>query len=279
VKRTITDDLATALIVEDDIDWDIRLKSQLYEFAEAVHILTQPLASDKTRYVDPTFPTPKKGVSDPIDIHVGPNSAAPATIAPQNSPYGDHWDVLWLGHCGVRFPEKVRDSNLPRGRVLFHDETVPSAQHVSLQFGTDELTKLYPNHTRAVHHTAEGVCSLAYAITQRAARQILYDLGLKEFRAPFDIMLRQYCDGHDGRRVRKCYTAQPQYFQHHRPVGSKTKNSDINIGGEDGFNEKAHTFNIRWSTRMNMQKLVDGDTDFEDQWSDNLPGMSKAYRA
>lgn len=198
---------------------------------------------------------------------------------PQRSPYGDNWDLLWSGHCGVRFPEKERDSNLPRGRVLFDDETVPSSQHVNLQFGTDELVKMYANHTLAVHHTAETVCSLAYAITQRAARQILYDIGLKELRGPYDIMLREYCDGLEGRKVRKCYTAQPQYFQHHRVRGDKSKNSDISTGGEGdhGFNEHVHTFNIRWSTRMNMQKLVDSETDFEDQYPDNAPASNRTY--
>jgi hypothetical protein len=276
--RIVAQDLSSALIVEDDVDWDIHLKSQLYAFAGAVQVLTQPLASNNARYADPTFPTPSEGM-DPEEIHIGPNSLPPATLAPHLSPYGDNWDMLWLGHCGTRFPDKERDRNLPRGRVLLADETVPASQHVSLQFGTDELVTRYANHTRAVHHTAEGVCSLAYAVTQRAARQILYDLGLKKLRGPFDIMLREYCDGLQGRKVRNCYTAQPQYFQHHRPIGYKSKNSDINgVGdGDDEFNPNAHTFNIRWSTRMNMQRLVDGDTDFEDQWPDDAPATNKTY--
>jgi hypothetical protein len=247
--------------VEDDVDWDIHLKSQLYNFAGAVHILTQPSGGGET---------------ETEDIRIGPNSALPSMPPPEKTPYGDNWDVLWLGHCGARFPMK-EDRNLPLGRILFYDETVPAAQHVGLQFGNDELTRVYPNHTRAVHHTAEGVCSLAYAVTQRAARQILYDFGLKELGAPFDIMLRQYCDGVGDRKVRSCYTAQPQYFQHHRPVGQKSKNSDINTDQHEEFIEKAHTFNIRWSTRMNLQRLVDGETDFQDQWPDDAPGSQKVY--
>lgn len=266
-SRIVTENLASALIVEDDVDWDIRIKSQLHQFAGAVHVLTQPLTSESRKEVESA------------DIHIGPGSSAPLTLAPKRSPYGDNWDMLWLGHCGARFPDKEKDGNLPRGRVLFNDETVPSSQHVSLQFGTDELVKRYANHTRAVHHTAESVCSLAYAVTQRAARQILFDIGLKELRGPYDIMLREYCDGIGGRKVRNCYTAQPQYFQHHRPVGSKRKNSDINGDeeGEEEFNERAHTYNIRWSTRMNMQRLVDGETGFEDQWPDHAPASNRTY--
>lgn len=252
--------------MEDDVDWDIRIKSQLHQFAGAVHVLTQPLVS-------------KRKEVESEEINIGRNLPAPPTPVPTRSPYGDNWDMLWLGHCGVRFPEREKDSELPLGRVLFTDETVPSSQHIGLQFGTDELATRYANHTRAVHHTAETVCSLAYAVTQRAARQILYDIGLKELRGPFDIMLREYCDGIEGRKVRNCYTAQPQYFQHHRPVGSKRKSSDINGGEkrEEDFNEQAHTYNIRWSTRMNMQRLVDGETEFEDQWPDDAPASNRTY--
>ncbi|RDI85334.1 hypothetical protein Vi05172_g4672 [Venturia inaequalis] len=266
IQRIVTENLESALIVEDDVDWDIRIKSQLHHFADAVQVLTQPLASDREEV-------------RPEDVYIGPESPAPRTLKPETSPYGDNWDMLWLGHCGVRFPEKEKDGHLPRNRVLFKDETVPSSQHISLQFGTDELVKRYANHTRAVHHTAETVCSLAYAITQRSARQILYDIGLKELRGPYDIMLREYCDGIGGRKVRNCYTAQPQYFQHHRPAGSKRKNSDINSDeeGEEEFNQHAHTYNIRWSTRLNMQRLVDGETEFEDQWPDDAPASNRTY--
>lgn len=252
--------------MEDDIDWDIRIKSQLHQFAAAVHVLTQSPVSGRKE-------------TEPEDIYIGPGLPAPRTLMPTRSPYGDEWDMLWLGHCGVRFPEKERDKNLPRNRVLYKDETVPSSQHIGLQFGTDELVKRYANHTRAVHHTAETVCSLAYAVTQRAARQILYDIGLKELRGPYDIMLREYCDGLGGRKVRNCYTAQPQYFQHHRPVGSKKKNSDISGGeqSEDEYNEQAYTYNVRWSTRMNMQRLVDGESEFEDQWPDDTPALNRTY--
>lgn len=241
-------------------------------------MLTQPLASDPTRYSDSTFVQPREDVEFE-EFHIGPDSTAPRTIVPKRSPYGDNWDILWLGHCGTRFPDKEKDEDLPRGRVLFKDETVPSSQHLSLQFGTDDLIRRYANHTRAVHHTAESVCSLAYAVTQRAARQILFDIGLKELRGPYDIMLREYCDGIGARKTRNCYTAQPQYFQHHRPVGSTRKNSDINSGDkdEDEFNEQAHTYNIRWSTRMNLQRLVDGETEFEDQWPDDDPASNRTY--
>lgn len=80
--------------------------------------------------------------------------------------------------------------------------------------------------------------------------------------------------------MRKCYTAQPSYMAHHRAAGKASKSSDINDW--EGQEEKAevespnaYTFNVRLSTKMNMQKLVDGDTDYVDQWPDEKEGMNK----
>ena len=51
------------LIIEDDVDWDIHLKTQIKLLSTAVHSFTS---------VPPRDPTP----------------------------YGRNWDILWLGHCG-----------------------------------------------------------------------------------------------------------------------------------------------------------------------------------
>ncbi|KAE9982698.1 hypothetical protein EG328_010691 [Venturia inaequalis] len=275
--RVVDQDLTTALIMEDDVDWDIRVKSQLYEFAGAVNLLTQPLAHGNSEYADPTFPTPKEKSSIHTEVYPGPKLK---TRPPKVSPYGDDWDVLWLGHCGARFPSMQQDPALPQGRALINDLTAPSQQHVFVGFGSDEILRAYPNHTRAISHTAEVVCTLAYAVSQRAARQILFDVGLRALENPFDIMLRKYCDGIGGRQVRKCYTAQPSYMAHHRAAGKASKSSDIHDwkGEEEEAaveSTNAYTFNVRLSTKMNMQKLVDGDTDYVDQWPDEREGMNK----
>lgn len=112
-------------------------------------------------------------------------------LAPSHSPYGDSWDVLWFGHCGTRFPEAERD-NTQRGRVVIRDdETVVDAESFQAGFGSMDIVELYPSHTRVIHHTAENVCSLAYAVSQRAARQMLYQFSLLEFDAPYDLMIRK----------------------------------------------------------------------------------------
>lgn len=75
--------------MEDDMDWDIRLKSQLLEFAKGVRTI----------------------------------SNVPLT-QPQNSPYSDDWDILWPGHCGEVLP--LDDD---RRYVINNDPTVPPKEH------------------------------------------------------------------------------------------------------------------------------------------------------
>jgi GR25 family glycosyltransferase involved in LPS biosynthesis len=266
VKTVVEQNLSTALIIEDDIDWDIRIKSQLEDFAQAVRTLTTP-KTDGLTYADPTFPIPRDG-SDPTEITF---SSLPPTLPSTVSPYGDNWDLLWLGHCGTSFPEKGRDDAVPQGRVIiFGDQTVPAKHHHFPGFGSDELTVHYPNHTRVIHHTAQPVCTFAYAVTQRAARQILFQMGVKSFYSPIDLMLAHYCDGRDGRKVRRCYTAQPQYFNHHRSAGKTQYYSEVR-DLEKKINRKPFTKNIRWSMRMNLEKLTDGETELDDQYPDEMP--------
>src|SRR6266496_4274023 len=75
IKTVIEQDLSTALIIEDDVDWDIHFRSQLQHFAQAVKTLTTP-KTDGSQYADPTFPTPRDD-SDPAEIYL---SSLPPTL-------------------------------------------------------------------------------------------------------------------------------------------------------------------------------------------------------
>ena len=62
---------------------------------------------------------------------------------------------------------------------------------------------------------------------------------------------------------------QPQLFQHHRPKGLRAAFSDISDHG-GGVNDRATTANIRWSVRLNFEKLVGGATDWVDSYPDKM---------
>ncbi|EGO54786.1 hypothetical protein NEUTE1DRAFT_118315 [Neurospora tetrasperma FGSC 2508] len=147
VLNTIIDhNLTSALILEDDADWDIRLKSQLQVFARAA----QPFTVNTHQAA--TVTDPDKIINVPItSIPSLPNQAS-------SSPYGNNWDALWLGHCGTNLPTSTTLTTAPTNTSLlrvtiFNDLTVPNPQYLkahpfALQ---DQLAELYPPHTRVVH--------------------------------------------------------------------------------------------------------------------------------
>jgi hypothetical protein len=148
-------------------------------------------------------------------------------------------------------------------RVVFlQDHTVPEKHYLNNYY-----EKEIPPHTRVVHHPRGSVCSLAYAISQAGARRILYDMGIKAFTKPFDIMLRDFCDGANGHETHNCLTVQPQLFSSHWPVGMTGAESDISAM-KNQPRDKANTQNIRWSTRINIERLLRGQTEFVDQYPD-----------
>lgn len=266
ILRVVELNLTSALILEDDVDWDIRLKHQLRDFASAANALTQPLLANSGGYADPTYMGPKASLVQGEDMTL---DKLPPTVLPRASPYGDEWDVLWLGHCGMNFPTNPGFPKHPKGRVIHKDDvTVPETHYLRSLIIPADLKEVYPSHTRVVHHAAEGVCTLGYAVTQAAARRLLYSVGIKQLNSAFDIMLREYCDGTSSRRYHRCLSVQPELFNHHRPVtGSRASFSEISNHG-DSANEKAYTENIRWSVKVNFDKLVHGEEDYIDQYPD-----------
>jgi hypothetical protein len=172
----------------------------------------------------------------------------PATIQPSKSPYGDDWDVLWLGHCGMQVPTQ-RTPNLSKGRVvLTPDPFVPTKDSINIDSNEGDN---YPNQTRVYHHTYAPECSLAYAISQRSARRILYEATQRNVTEGFDSMLREMCDAApDSATKLVCITTQPSLFSRWQQGGSQ---------------------HVRWSVRMNMGKYVRGD---EREWIDQYPEES-----
>lgn len=255
----VEQNISSALILEGDVDWDIRIKSQMRDFARASRRLIQPSRGTTNTFLDPTYPSPRpdQEYSD-FDI-----DADDPTTPPHTSPYGDldRWDVLWLGHCGARFP-RASDMNTPLGRVIMSDDdTVPEPENIDVEWGEDELLRQYPPHTRVVSRARMNTCSFSYGVSQDGARSLLYELGIHHVNDPTDIMLRAICDGTGGRRLLKCLTVQPTLFSHHRPKGSQAHFSDISDTG-NGMNDHAFTHNIQWSMRVNFPKLVAGETDY-----------------
>ncbi|KAK4195479.1 family 25 putative glycosyltransferase [Triangularia verruculosa] len=274
LQRIVRENITSALILEDDADWDIRLKQQMQVFAQAARAFTQP-----ARRAGATAKTLSVQKSTELSI-----SQLPTTSRPRVTPYGDNWDLLWLGHCGTDFPSastivgnKAATSKpgIPLLRVTIpNDGTVPDPKHLkahpfALQ---DTLAKEYPPHTRIVHASSKTTCTQAYAVSRQGARKLLYQFGLKTLTAGWDLMLGDWCDGlytsHEQDRAPVCVTVQPPLFSHHYGKGAA---SDITAPGGGFVNkDKEMTPYIRLSVRVNMERMVNGVgvSGLVDQWPD-----------
>lgn len=256
-------------MVEGDVDWDVNIRPQMRDFALASRSLLQPLVGTTDQFLDPTRSRPGDG-APPVNLNA--RDAAQRVAEPVTSPYGDvdRWHLFWLGHCGARFP-RTSDGDMALGRaVIDGDETVPETQHLDVEYGSSELLREYPPHTRVVSAAPENTCTLAYAVTGGGARRLLYELSVHEMTGTNDMMFRSVCQGSDGHARATCLTVQPQLFQHHRPAGPKRGFSDINDFGP-AINEHAYSRNIRWSTRLNFAQLLQNGTNYVDQFPDGQP--------
>ena len=239
MDRVVKRGLSSALIMEDDVDWDVRVKEILKDYALSSNALL----------------TSSPGSTIAFD-RLSLNPAA------TTSPYGDGWDVLWLGHCGMQW-------ETGESRVIHtNDVSVPETQYLhSWDINEETPLIIYPNHTRIAMPLAEGVCSLAYAVSQQGARSILNSIGLQKLDKAFDLMLRDFCTGDNGREHHRCLGVLPQIFDHYRRKGSTNGDSDIEDHG-GAIRETAYTPNIRYSVRMNMDRILRGETTYKDQYPD-----------
>ncbi|KAM3414604.1 hypothetical protein BST61_g9763 [Cercospora zeina] len=126
LQHVVKENIETALIMEDDADWDVNLKQQLVDFARG------------SKYL--------QGNSD----------------SETSSPYGDDWDMLWLGHCGVyhgprssqRFWTSRDDPTVVPPELHRWQRRRPDMRHPLLS----------SNFSRITFAAKGGLCAIAYAI-------------------------------------------------------------------------------------------------------------------
>lgn len=85
IKHVYQSNFETALILEDDADWDIAIRKQMINISSAVRQLTK---------------TPET----------------------ESTPYGRSWDVLWLGHCAEHWDEDSETITFDDAHVCPHED-------------------------------------------------------------------------------------------------------------------------------------------------------------
>ncbi|MCJ1266667.1 hypothetical protein MMC22_006552 [Lobaria immixta] len=220
--RIVSENLLSGLVMEDDADWSVYLKDQLVHVAEGSRYISDP--SRKTTEFQ--------------------------------SPYGDDWDMLWLGHCGSKFRDQSPHY------LIENDPTVPPPEQRTQDHAPDFDSAGYDNTTRVVYRTGDGLCTQAYALSLRGARKLLLHYTRPIHFAPIDIGLRELC--HDQILGFKCIAAFPTLWGSHRPAGPKNRDSDIQRWNPDAkveMREKGLTWNIVHSMRLNAENILVGGLD------------------
>lgn len=203
--------------MEDDADWDVNIRNQLVEFARGAKFVQEY-----------------------------PNGAT------TRSPYGDDWDVLWIGHCGLP------DSHRPvRDQRVYVTRDDPTAIPPELFYGT--RPDMHPpalNHTysRLVYQGQGGRCLFAYAVSLRGARAFLNAETMSlEPAYPSDRGMARLCASE--RFDVKCIGPWPSLMGSHKAAGPMSKDSDRQKIA-DNWREVGETSQVVFSTRLNQKSLI-----------------------
>ena len=232
--------LSSALVLEDDSDWDISLKDRLVDFGHG------------SRYF----------------------SAQSSTAATPHSPYGDDWDMLWLGHCSITecpasdaHTTSDHSTSPPQQQryLLENDPTVPLPNR-RLNFASIPDLSSYTEKTRAVFRADYGICLYAYALSYSGAQKVLRAQALRNKWAPIDIGLGEMCQ--DTANPFNCIGVFPQLIDSHKMAGTWDRDSNIGTFSHDTVREKAYTPNLIHSTRLNVDRMLKGEQPLS-QWPDD----------
>jgi hypothetical protein len=279
IQKIVKEKISTALILEDDSDWDVHIVSQMQQFSGATKELLSRGGPERKREV------------------------------PTGSPYGEGWDILWLGHCGGW---QAYSMTVPHA-IIKNDQTVPPPMGMddlllglapedgwdaaafnnitcSAHEGRDpagykcDSPRLKPNE-RIVNERAKPVCTASYAISYQGARKMLARLGgisLQDMYAPLDQGMGDICAGLTdlpGEQTR-CLTPSPPYFRGYKPKGPMSGDSDIRKTGTNGEKrEVGWSKGLLWSTRLNANNFVsNADFEPESQYVIEGEGDKKTWR-
>ncbi|PYH45107.1 glycosyltransferase family 25 protein [Aspergillus saccharolyticus JOP 1030-1] len=227
MQQIVQGRLGSAIVMEDDVDWDVTIKTQLQGYALAVRALQG-----------------SEGIST-------------------GSPYGDDWDILWLGHCGLSYSAE---------RPFFLSQPDPTVlpPHHFLPYWRDPPPIDRPDHTRLVCSVADAVCSMVYAVSYHGAQKILAALSVNpghlaeqiDIGAQFDVSLGRLC----GHGYLRCFGAYPSLTGGFQPAGPLSKTSDIHDQNQDVH--AAYSYGVMYSTMLNIHRLLSKEKTVHATWED-----------
>lgn len=246
LRKMVYEGVQTALIIEDDSDWDVNLMTRILPSIAA--------GTQKLLHTDEKHQTP-------------------------HSPYGDGWDLLWLGHC-------ASELRIDAERFLIHnDPTVRPPSKAWEMWDSGYNAKAVTNSTRVVSKANNAICTNGYAVSLAGARKILYHASIEPNPDPIDTRFNSLCDSKYSKKYPhfECLHVYPAIFNSYRKAGREDGDSDQAAGKKDKekndkteqkvkMRDHATAFNNVWSVMLNLGNLVKGKEP-EMQWK--LDGWEK----
>ena len=229
MQHIVHNNIPTAIIFEDDTDWDVAFKYQLAQMARGSQWLL-----NQSQEIIP------------------------------DSPYGDGWDLLWIGDCATNIA-----GNDKRRWVIPKDPTVvpPDRRYEwekpDMHFWEED--PVWDTQTRVVFTHSTPLCTWAYGVSLSGARKILYRLSLVPFNDSYDTGVQKMCETRDLNF--SCIGVYPSIVGNSFPAGGTNRQSDIDGPPEaDPPLEQAISGRIVFSTRLNLVELIEGKTRFRSQF-------------
>ena len=187
--------------MESDVDWDMRIKQSMVGIAHGTRLIAD-------------WPFEPELQASPAGARPHPRDIL-RSRGPAPSPFGDKWDLIWLGHCG-----SAADGD---GRVYaFDDNSAPDHGH-AWTYGPKLSDDQWQDGHRMVYHLQETVCTSAYAISNAGAHK--FERALRQANAPIDMKMWELCSEHSSLA---CVGVFPQVF-------SMTESRTNIKHGEGGF--------------------------------------------
>lgn len=111
-----------------------------------------------------------------------------------HSPYGDSWDLLVTGHCGMW--NKIGEDQ--EYYVIKDDPTVVKPEHRGWRRKPNLTPRaLSGNHTRVILSPYHFTCTGSYAISRSGAARVLYDQAVLPNAQSIDMGLGGLCKRHE----------------------------------------------------------------------------------
>ncbi|KAH6638960.1 hypothetical protein C7974DRAFT_305869 [Boeremia exigua] len=197
LRSFLETDKVTALIIEDDVDFDISIRShQIPLLASSIRALLRNASA----------------------VHTAPY-------------WGDDkdWDLLYPGHCDDALPTEANPL-LSHAHLMYTDTTVPFHSLLHPDTSNFLASMRIPESTRLVHRSFAPFCTFAYAVTRRAAERFVSEYTTAKHGADaFDVQLLMAC-----RNGLQCFSVAPELFHH---IDGASVIASVNTGVDEGVSE------------------------------------------